>query len=324
MVWVVHPDEVYTDSALVSRLLAMQFPQWAALPIQPVASAGTDNALYRLGDELVVRLPRVHWAVGQVEKEQQWLPKLAPQLPLAVPAPLAMGVPGEGYPWHWSVYRWLDGKNAILDQLTDPSKAARTLAAFITALQSLDATHGPAPGEHNSGRGVPLGERDAAVRRALTKLQGRIDSDTATKAWEVALQAPVWNHAPVWIHGDLHSGNLLATNGQLSAVIDFGCLGVGDPACELIVAWNLFDTDSRQVFREALAIDDAMWERGRGWALSMALIALPYYWETNPTIVNASLHTLDTLLGTYTKSSLTMFAVPATPVRRSGRPARSK
>ncbi|WP_309707433.1 aminoglycoside phosphotransferase family protein [Armatimonas sp.] len=293
MVWVVHPDEVFTDSALVSRLLATQFPQWAALPIKRVASSGTDNALYRLGDELVMRLPRVHWAVGQVEKEQQWLPKLAPHLSLAVPTPLAMGLPCAGYPWHWSVYRWLDGKNATLDSLSDPCQAAKTLAGFIRALQGCDATDGPAPGDHNSGRGEPLAKRDAAVRSALAKLNGRIDTDAATKAWETALQVPAWDNARVWLHGDLQSGNLLATDGQLSAVIDFGCLGVGDPACELIVGWNLFETDSRQVFRDALAIDDATWERGRGWALSMALIALPYYWDTNPSIVQVSLRTLD-------------------------------
>ncbi len=288
-----HPDEVFTDSALVSRLLATQFPQWAALPIKRVASSGTDNALYRLGDELVMRLPRVHWAVGQVEKEQQWLPKLAPHLSLAVPTPLAMGLPCAGYPWHWSVYRWLDGKNATLDSLSDPCQAAKTLAGFIRALQGCDATDGPAPGDHNSGRGEPLAKRDAAVRSALAKLNGRIDTDAATKAWETALQVPAWDNARVWLHGDLQSGNLLATDGQLSAVIDFGCLGVGDPACELIVGWNLFETDSRQVFRDALAIDDATWERGRGWALSMALIALPYYWDTNPSIVQVSLRTLD-------------------------------
>lgn len=298
VVRVVHPDEVFTDTNLVSRLLITQFPQWAALPIERVASSGTDNALYRLGDVLVVRLPRIHWAVGQVEKEQQWLPKLAPHLPLTVPSPLAMGLPGEGYPWRWSVYHWLDGENATLDHLTDPIQAARTLAEFIKALQRLDATGGPAPGEHNSGRGVPLVERDSTVHTALGKLHGRIDTDAARLAWEAALQAPLWNLPPVWLHGDLQAGNLLATNGQLSAVIDFGCLGVGDPACELIVAWNLFDTDSRQVFREALAVDDATWERGRGWALSMALIALPYYWDTNPAIVQVSLRTLEQVLVT--------------------------
>lgn len=294
-----HPDEAFTDAALVSRLITAQFPLWAALPIERVASSGTDNALYRLGDKLVVRLPRIHWAVGQVEKEQQWLPKLAPHLPLVVPTPLTMGMPGEGYPWKWSVYRWLDGENATLVSLPDPCQAAKTLVGFIRALQGCDTTDGPVPGEHNSGRGVPLAARDDAVQNALSKLTGRIDTEAATKAWEVALQAPTWNHAPVWIHGDLQSGNLLATDGQLSAVIDFGCLGVGDPACELIVAWNLFDANSRDAFREALTIDDATWERGRGWALSMALIALPYYWKTNPMIVQASLRTLTELLNNF-------------------------
>jgi aminoglycoside phosphotransferase (APT) family kinase protein len=251
-----------------------------------VPSAGTDNALYRLGRDMVVRLPRIDWAVGQVEKEQRWLPKLAQHLPLAIPVPLAKGVPGEGYPWHWSVYRWLDGENAALERLADVRQTAVTLAHFITALQQIDPSNGPPLGEHNSGRGVPLAERDGQTRQAIAALAGVIDTEAATAAWETALETPAWSGPPVWLHGDLQSGNLLAVDGVLTAVIDFGCLGVGDPACDLMVAWNLFSGEARRAFRAALAVDEATWARGRGWALSVGLIALPYYQHTNPVLAN--------------------------------------
>ncbi len=232
-----HIDEVNTDVSLVVRLLTTQFPQWADLPIEPVHSAGTDNALYRLGDRMVVRLPRVGWAVGQVEKEQQWLPRLAPFLPLAIPVPLAKGEPSEGYPWHWSVYQWLEGENATSGRVADPRQAATDLARFIAALQRIDPTGGPPPGPHNSSRGVPLATRDRQTRAAIAALHGVLDAGAVTGAWEAALQAPEWRGPTVWIHGDLQSGNLLAQGGRLSAVIDFGCLGVGDPACDVMAAW---------------------------------------------------------------------------------------
>jgi aminoglycoside phosphotransferase (APT) family kinase protein len=286
-----HADEVPTDAALVRRLLAAQMPQWAGLSIAPVPSAGTDNALYRLGDDMVVRLPRIHWAVEQVDKEQRWLPWLAPQLPLAIPEPLALGEPGDGYPWRWSVYRWLPGESVAATWAGDWQQLARDLGGFVAALQRLDATHGPPPGDHNVGRGVPLVRRDAYTRQsidAMRALPGMPDADAATAAWEAALRAPAWDGAPVWLHGDLQAGNLLLVDGRLSAVIDFGCLGVGDPACELSVAWNLFDAPTREVFRAALDVDDATWARGRGWALSVALVALPYYHITNPRLAGIS------------------------------------
>lgn len=291
-----HADEVETDVTLVGRLLAAQFPQWADLPLEPVPSAGTDNALYRLGDEMVVRLPRVERAVGQVAKEQKWLPRLAPLLPLAIPVPLAKGVPAEGYPWEWSVYRWLEGENATSERIADLGQAATDLAQFIAALRRVDPSDGPAPGEHNSFRGVPLGTRDAPVRRAIAALHGEIDVGAVTAAWKAALRVPERHGPPVWLHGDLDSRNLLAEQGRLSAVIDFGCLGVGDPTCDLTVAWTLLSGESRDVFRAALAVDDATWARGRGWALSWALIALPYYLETNPVIVRDARRTLAEVL----------------------------
>lgn len=290
-----HADEVETDASLVRRLLAAQFPQWADLPIEPVPSAGTDNALYRLGNDLVVRLPRIHWAVGQVEKEHEWLPKLAPFLPLSLPAPLAMGQPGEGYPWRWSVYRWNPGESATLENITDACQAAMDMAQFITALQSIDTSGGPRAEKHNL-RGVPLAKRDAPTRQAIAALDGRIDIGAVTEVWEAALHAPEWERAPVWFHGDLLPGNLLVEGGRIHAVIDFGGLGVGDPACDLMIAWALFSDESREVFRSALAVDEATWARGRGHALSQALIFIPYYLETNPVGVGNAWRTIQEVL----------------------------
>ncbi len=291
-----HADEVETDAALVGRLVAAQLPQWAGLPIEPVASSGTDNALYRLGEELVARLPRIPSAVAQLDKEHRWLPELAPRLPLAVPVPLARGRPAEHYPWDWSVYPWLVGEDAGRGSLADPVETAVTLAGFIAALQRIDASAGPPPGPHNFFRGVPLRVRDAAVRDAIEALGDRVDPRPLTAAWEAALRAPVWARPPVWIHGDLKPENLILAEGRLHGVIDFGGLGVGDPACELIIAWSLFSAEVREVFRASLGVDDATWARGRGWSLSVALIALPYYMDTNPGMVRYAQHLLDEVI----------------------------
>ena len=281
-----HADEVDTDAALVGRLLAAQFPEWADLRVKPVRPLGTDNTLYRLGDDMVVRLPRRERNSGTLEQERRWLPRLAPLLPLAVPVPLAEGMPDEGYPFAWSVYRWLTGENATMERVTDLSRLATDLAQFVAALQRVDPTDGPPPGEHNAFRGVPLATRDAATRNAIASLHSAIDVCAVTAAWEVALRAPDWRRAPVWIHGDLDSRKLLVEQGRLSAVIDFGCLGVGGPACDVMVAWKVLSADTRDSFRTALSVDEATWARGRGWALSQALMALSYYTlETNAVLV---------------------------------------
>jgi aminoglycoside phosphotransferase (APT) family kinase protein len=281
-----HADEVEIDVSLVARLVAAQFPQWAALPIRQVPSWGTDNALYRLGDDLVARLPRRERTVGTLEKERRWLPTLAPLLPLPVPVPLADGLPAEGYPLEWSVYRWLSGKDATVQRLTDPSRLAIELARFVAALQRLDPTGGPPPGEHNFFRGEPLAARDAPTRSAIASLRDAIDVRTVTAIWESALGSPEWDDPPVWVHGDLDSRNLLVDEGRLSGVIDWGCLGVGDPACDVMVAWKVLSTETRELFRTALSIDESTWARARGWALSQALGALSYYTlETNPVLV---------------------------------------
>lgn len=292
-----HAHEVATDAALVRRLLAAQFPDWADLPIARVPSAGTDNAIYRLGDDMAVRLPRVESATGQVEREQRWLPRLAPHLPLAIPTPLAMGTPAEGYPWRWSIYRWLEGENATAARL-NLGQAATDLAEFIAALQRIDTAGGPLAGVESS-RGVPLATRDAPTRAAIAALHGVLDRDAVTAQWEAALRAPVWTGPGVWLHGDLNEGNLLARHGRLSAVIDFGVMGVGDPACDLMVAWTLLTPETRPVFRAALPFDDATWTRGRGWALSWAVIVLPYYQHTNRELCHIAESTLREVLETW-------------------------
>jgi aminoglycoside phosphotransferase (APT) family kinase protein len=281
-----HDDEVDTDTSLVRGLVAPQFPEWADLPIEPVPSGGTDNALYRLGDDLVVRLPRHERTVGTLEIERRWLPKLASSLPLAVPAPVAEGVPAGGYPWTWSIYEWLEGETATRERIADPRTAAIDLAEFVSALRRIDATGGPAPSRFNAFRGVPLATRDESTRASIAALAATIDTAAATAAWETALRAPEWGRSPVWIHGDLDARNLLAREGRITAVIDWGCLGVGDPACDVAVAWKMLDAGARDVFRTALSIDDATWARGRGWVLSQALNALSYYTlETNAVLV---------------------------------------
>ncbi|WKZ46545.1 MAG: aminoglycoside phosphotransferase family protein [Anaerolineales bacterium] len=276
-----HENEIYTDENLVRRLLAGQFPKWKDLSIRRVSSSGTDNALYRLGNEMVVRLPRIDWAIDQVKKEHEWMPKLAPHLPLEIPVPLEMGEPAEDYPWNWSVYRWLEGENRTVDNLPNPTQTAVDLAEFLLALQSVDITNGPLAKDYGL-RGDSLSSRDEATREAIDSLRELIDVKVVTEIWENALQSPEWNRKPVWFHGDVLPGNLLFKKEKLNAVIDFGGLGVGDPACDLMIAWNLFTDESRKAFRLALGVDDATWARGRGHALSQALIFIPYYMNTHP------------------------------------------
>ncbi len=306
-----HADEFEIDLALVQRLVAKQFPDWADLPLNPVPSAGTDNALYRLGNDMVVRLPRIDWAVENVNKEFKWLPKFAPYLPVSIPSPLAKGIPTADYPWPWSVYHWLEGSNPIVGQISDPELLTQDLVAFILALHKIDLQGGPV-----SNRGVPLEQQDIETRKALKQLDEMIDVQAAAALWETALRAPKWSKPPVWVHGDLSPGNLLIQNGRLSAVIDFGNLGVGDPACDLIIAWNLLPTHMRHAFRAGLGVDDATWRRGHGWALSCALIALPYYKDTNPALANNARYVIQEIIEENHKHPVFNFA-PAKPAQRA-------
>ncbi len=240
---------------------------------------------------MVVRLPRIDWAVENVDKEFKWLPQLAPLLPVSIPVPLGKGAPTKEYPWPWSVYRWLEGSNPIVGHLPDPVLFTHDLVALIQALHKVDLQSGP-----TSSRGVPLEKQDAETRKALRQLEGMVDVPAVTALWGKALKIPPWSKPPVWVHGDLSPGNLLIQNGRLSAVIDFGNLGIGDPACDLLIAWNLLPAQLRQSFRMELGVDDATWERGKGWALSIAIIALPYYKDTNPVLANNARHVMQEII----------------------------
>lgn len=260
-------------SQLVECLVAEQFPRWSHLPITPVALDGNDNTTFRLGDGLSARLPSAEAYVPQVDKEQHWLPRLAPLLPLPIPEPLARGQPGCDFPRPWSVYRWLDGVVATIDRIGDLPTFAADLAAFLSALYAIDPAGGPAAGAHSFFRGGPITALDADVRTALAALTGQIDTDVTAVAWEAALDSR-WPGPDVWVHGDVTSTNLLVIDGRLAAVIDFGCCAVGDPACDLTITWTLFHGESRRVFRKRLRFDDGTWSRGRGWALWKALNTL--------------------------------------------------
>lgn len=283
------------DDQLVRRLLTAQFPHWAALPIAPAVPQGWDNRTFRLGTELSVRLPSAHRYVLQVEKEHRWLPYLAPRLPLPIPAPLAQGAPGEGYPWPWSVYRWIDGQPALLGEIGDLTQFAADVAHFLAALHTVDATGGPEPGSHNFWRGAPPAVYDTETRHALAALDGLVDTDAVRTVWDAALRSH-WHHAPVWIHGDIAPGNLLLRDGQLNAVIDFGGAAVGDPACDTVIAWTLFEGQSRAIFRTMLPLDEATWMRGRGWALWKALITLAGHLDPDVAQAAQARRTIDAVL----------------------------
>lgn len=288
------------DAALVRRLVAGQFPRWAHLPVTPVAVGGVDNRTFHLGDGMTVRLPSAEGYAPQVAKEQEWLPVLAPRLPLPVPAPLAEGEPAEGYPFHWSVCRWIEGETATAERIGDLTGFATDVAGFLTALRHADAPGGPLAGAHSGHRGAPLTTYDAETRRALETLAGRVDRETATAAWESALRTP-HRGRPVWFHGDIAHGNLLVRDGRLAAVIDFGCCGVGDPACDLSIAWTLLHGESRAAFREAVyaggRLDPGAWARGRAWTLWKALITLA--WGTEPAVREDASRVLDAVLSEY-------------------------
>jgi aminoglycoside phosphotransferase (APT) family kinase protein len=269
------------DSALVRRLVAAQFPQWADRPVRPVSSQGWDNRTFRLGDDMSVRLPSHRRYVAAVEKEHAWLPRLAPHLPLPIPAPLAIGAPGEGYGWPWSVNRWLVGDAAAAAPIDDRRQFAADLAAFLSALQRIDASEGPLAGSHSFWRGGPLATYDDETRRSIAALGASIDTDAASEVWDAALAA-AWRGPPVWVHGDVAPGNLLVSDGGLSGVIDFGQACVGDPACDLAIAWTFFEGESRAALRAGLPLDPATWARARGWTLWKALIVLAGLPGANP------------------------------------------
>ncbi len=283
------------DEPLVRCLVATQFPQWAGLPVRPVPNGGWDNRTFHLGEEMLVRLPSGQAYVSQVEREQRWLPILAPRLPLSIPEPLAMGEPGNGYPWKWGIYRWIEGQSSDIGHIASLSDFADGLARFLIALQSSDAAAGPPPGPDNFYRGGPLAKYDQETRKAIAFLTDSIDTDAVREVWDASL-ATRWSGQPVWVHGDVSLGNLLVNGGKLSAVIDFGQLSVGDPACDLAIAWTLFTGESRETFQTTLQLDAGTWTRGRGWALWKALIIAAGITETNAVEGRQCWRTIEELL----------------------------
>jgi aminoglycoside phosphotransferase (APT) family kinase protein len=288
-------EQPVIDDTLVRRMVAAQFPQWADLPVRSVALRGWDNKTFHLGEHMIVRLSSAADYSMQVEKEHRWLPKLARLLPLPIPTPLAIGEPVRGYPWRWSIYRWIEGDTAAPERIGDLSAFAASLAQFLVALQRIDATDGPRPGPHNFHRGGALTIYDAETRQAIALLKGKINTKAATEVWEAALDT-TWERPPVWIHGDVSAGNLLVKAGRLSSVIDFGMLGVGDPACDLSIAWTLFSGESREAFRAMLPLDAGTWARGRAWILWKALIVAAGLTETNAVEAARPWHVIDEVL----------------------------
>jgi aminoglycoside phosphotransferase (APT) family kinase protein len=286
-----HEGELDIGAELVGRLVAAQFPRLAGLPIRAVQPAGTVNAIYRLGDDLCTRLPRVRTYADDLEDEWQWLPWLAPRLPLRIPEPVAKGRPASGYPFPWAIYRWIRGQPYVDELIADERQAAQDLARFVAGLRRID----PAAGAPRGGR-RPLRELDAVTRAAIESARDVIDADAATAAWERALEAPAWEGTPVWLHGDLMRPNLLVDGGRLCAVIDFGSTGVGDPAADVVAAWSVFGRSGRETFRRALGVADGTWNRARGYALHQAVLIIPYYPETNPEFVALAKRTVEEVL----------------------------
>jgi aminoglycoside phosphotransferase (APT) family kinase protein len=286
-----HEGELDIGAELVGRLVAAQFPRLAGLPIRAVQPTGTVNAIYRLGDDLCTRLPRVRTYADDLEDEWRWLPWLAPRLPLRIPEPVAKGRPASGYPFPWAIYRWISGQPYADELIGDERQAARDLARFVAELRRID----PPAGAPRGGR-RPLRELDAVTRAAIESARDVIDADAATAAWERALEAPAWEGTPVWLHGDLLRPNLLVGGGRLCAVIDFGSTGVGDPAADVVAAWSVLGRSGRATFRRALGVADGTWNRARGYALHQAALIIPYYPETNPGFVALAKRTVEEVL----------------------------
>jgi aminoglycoside phosphotransferase (APT) family kinase protein len=285
-----HAEEVDIDADLVRRLVASQFSRLSDLPISPVPSTGTVNAIYRLGDHLYARLPRLASWAPNLDKECRWLPMLAPHLSLRVPEPVLAGRPGDSYPFSWAIYRWIDGQLYADETVDDEHQAAIDLAQFVAELRRVDPSGAPRGGRR------PLGDLDSITRSRIESARDIIDSTAAIAAWEYALSAPAWDGTPVWIHADLLRSNLLVEEGRLCAVIDFGGAGVGDPAADVVAAWTVFGRAGREAFRSALDVDNGTWNRARGFALHQAAMAIPYYIETNPEFVSLAKRTLEEVL----------------------------
>jgi aminoglycoside phosphotransferase (APT) family kinase protein len=294
-----HQHEIKIDKMLVHHLIKEQCPQWQHLPLTPLVSSGTDHALFRLGHEYVIRLPRIDWAVASLDKEFKWLGQIATFLKTPISTPVYKGHPDKSYPWPWIVLEWNQGHNPEFETGNEYEYLAQDLAIFLNELHVIKLPNGPL-----SRRGVPLKELDEETTKAIGELKEDIDVPSVSTLWHQLSQISSWTHEPVWIHGDFLPGNILVQNNRLSAVIDFSDLGIGDPACDMIIAWALFNSHSRNVFRNHLKnIDNNTWERGRGWALSIALIMLPYYKHSNPTLAKLAKRIIENVLNEHQKTN---------------------
>jgi aminoglycoside phosphotransferase (APT) family kinase protein len=290
------------DIEIPRRLIQRQFPEWADLPIEPVADDGWDNRTFRLGNELSIRLPSGAWYAQQVEKEQRWLPVLAPRLPLPIPEPVARGEPDDCFQHPWSVYRWMDGEIASRARVTDPVAFAATLAAFLNALERVNAAGGPLPGEHNFFRGGPLAHYEAETLEAIAKLGDEIPRGSVERVWDDAMSTQ-WDRDPVWFHGDVAVGNLLVCHGRLVGVLDFGTSGTGDPACDLVIAWTYLRGEGRERFRADRGVDAGRWSRGRGWCLWKTLITLAGQLEDDAPDVRVLRREIDELIADHARDA---------------------
>lgn len=289
-----HQNEIDINTVIARQLLVNQFPNWADLCLQILCNEGTDNVMYKLGHDKVLRLPRTVRSARNIDKERLWLPKLAPILPISIPEILYNGRPESNYPLPWLIFRWLEGQNPNTENMVDHHQAAVDLGNFVVEMRNISPINSP-----NSKRGLPLNTRDAETRAAITSLTDFYDTSLLTTMWESALAVPLWSGSPVWIHGDLHPGNLLTQKHRITSVVDFGSAGVGDPACDMMVAWTLLTSDTRRIFHSIVQPDCATWERGRGWALTFGIVAYPYYRISNPAFASIAKKAIDQVIADY-------------------------
>jgi len=297
-----HDGEIDISAQLAGGLIAGQFPHWAGLPVRPVSSAGTECVLYRLGDDLVIRLPRRPGEGLDAILRQGALSRLAPLLPVPVPALIAEGQPTAEYPASWGVLRWIDGDTPVEGHLAEPRLLAEDLAGFLTALWNVDLSEAALAGSPPAYRGGPLADRQEFTIDAIEQLHGVIDTDAARAVWDHAALLPPWDGPDTWIHADMMPGNVVTRDGRLAGVIDFSTAGIGDPSQDLIVAWMLLPASVRPAFRRATGADDATWLRGRARALSMALGHLDYYSDTNPVMADNARYTIGEIFADYEAS----------------------
>jgi aminoglycoside phosphotransferase (APT) family kinase protein len=283
-----HADEIDISFDLIKDLLFKQFPKWSHLPLKLMRPEGTDNAMYRLGNDKLIRLPRKESSSFSIEKELTWLPKLGVHLPLSIPNIIAKGVSDKNYPFTWLILEWLDGSSPDKENMVDEHKAAANLASFVKSMQKIKFDGAP-----NCRRGKPLSTCDDEVKRSIPLLNGFYKIELLKNLWELALKTPQWKKDPVWVHGDLHAGNLLAKDKKIIGVIDFGLAGIGDPACDMMIAWTFLNKKSRKIFHSIVQPDKDTWNRGRGWALFLGIVGYPYYRLSNPIFAHIAKRALD-------------------------------